>query len=96
MKRGRDVGARLHAGTVNINEGYAAAWGSIDAPMGGVGESGLGPAARHRGPAQVHRGADARPPAADEHRPAGQRQPGDLRQGDDDRAVGLMKKLGWR
>jgi succinate-semialdehyde dehydrogenase/glutarate-semialdehyde dehydrogenase len=27
---------------VNINEGYAAAWGSIDAPMGGVGESGLG------------------------------------------------------
>jgi succinate-semialdehyde dehydrogenase/glutarate-semialdehyde dehydrogenase len=42
VKRGRDVGARLHAGTVNINEGYAAAWGSIDAPMGGVGESGLG------------------------------------------------------
>ena len=42
VKRGRDVGSRLHAGTVNINEGYAAAWGSIDAPMGGVGESGLG------------------------------------------------------
>lgn len=42
VRQGRDVGARLHAGTVNINEGYAAAWGSIDAPMGGVGESGLG------------------------------------------------------
>jgi succinate-semialdehyde dehydrogenase / glutarate-semialdehyde dehydrogenase len=27
---------------VNINEAYAAAWGSVDAPMGGVGESGLG------------------------------------------------------
>jgi succinate-semialdehyde dehydrogenase/glutarate-semialdehyde dehydrogenase len=42
VRRGRHVAARLHAGTVNINEGYAAAWGSIDAPMGGVGESGLG------------------------------------------------------
>ena len=41
-KLGNDVAARLHAGTVNINEGYAAAWGSVDAPMGGVGESGLG------------------------------------------------------
>jgi succinate-semialdehyde dehydrogenase / glutarate-semialdehyde dehydrogenase len=41
-RRGRDVAARLHAGTVNINEAYGAAWGSIDAPMGGMGESGLG------------------------------------------------------
>ncbi len=42
VRRGREVGARLQAGTVNINEGYGAAWGSVDAPMGGVGESGLG------------------------------------------------------
>jgi succinate-semialdehyde dehydrogenase / glutarate-semialdehyde dehydrogenase len=42
VRTGRDVGARLHAGTVNVNEGYAAAWGSVDAPMGGVGESGVG------------------------------------------------------
>jgi len=42
VARGREVGALLHAGTVNINEAYAAAWGSIDAPMGGMGESGLG------------------------------------------------------
>jgi succinate-semialdehyde dehydrogenase/glutarate-semialdehyde dehydrogenase len=41
-RRGRQVAARLRAGTVNINEAYAAAWGSVDAPMGGVGESGLG------------------------------------------------------
>ncbi|MHA6804716.1 succinic semialdehyde dehydrogenase [Salinifilum ghardaiensis] len=40
--RGRAVAARLHAGTVNINEAFAAAWGSIDAPMGGMGDSGLG------------------------------------------------------
>ena len=41
-RRGRDVAARLRAGTVNVNEAYAAAWGSIDAPMGGMGDSGLG------------------------------------------------------
>jgi len=42
IKRGTEIGAQLHAGTVNVNEAFAAAWGSIDAPMGGMGESGLG------------------------------------------------------
>ncbi len=32
----------MQAGTVNVNEGYAAAWGSMDAPMGGFKDSGLG------------------------------------------------------
>ncbi|MGH3451437.1 MAG: succinic semialdehyde dehydrogenase [Haloechinothrix sp.] len=41
-KFGREVAARIHAGTVNVNEGYAATLGSIDAPMGGYGESGVG------------------------------------------------------
>jgi len=40
--RGRRVAAQIRAGTVNVNEGYAAAWGSVDSPMGGMGESGLG------------------------------------------------------
>ncbi|MEW9526901.1 succinic semialdehyde dehydrogenase [Microbispora sp. NPDC049125] len=40
--RGRAVAARLRAGTVNINEGYASAYGSYDAPMGGMKSSGLG------------------------------------------------------
>jgi succinate-semialdehyde dehydrogenase / glutarate-semialdehyde dehydrogenase len=40
--RGMRVAERLRAGAVNINEGYAAAWGSIDAPSGGVGDSGMG------------------------------------------------------
>ncbi|MFF4342928.1 succinic semialdehyde dehydrogenase [Kitasatospora sp. NPDC001540] len=39
---GRAVAARVHAGTVNVNEAFAAAWGSVDAPMGGMGDSGLG------------------------------------------------------
>ena len=41
-RRGRALAARVHAGTVNINEGYAAAWASVDAPMGGMRDSGLG------------------------------------------------------
>ena len=42
MARGRRLAARIRAGTVNINEGYAAAWGSVGAPMGGMRSSGLG------------------------------------------------------
>jgi succinate-semialdehyde dehydrogenase/glutarate-semialdehyde dehydrogenase len=41
-RRGRRIAERLQAGTVNVNEAYAAAWGSVDAPMGGWGDSGLG------------------------------------------------------
>ncbi|MFF2063553.1 succinic semialdehyde dehydrogenase [Streptomyces sp. NPDC058200] len=41
-RRGRAVAARLRTGTVNINEGYASAYGSVRAPMGGMKESGLG------------------------------------------------------
>ena len=40
--RGRHVARQIHAGTVNVNEAYAAAWASTDAPMGGMGQSGLG------------------------------------------------------
>jgi succinate-semialdehyde dehydrogenase/glutarate-semialdehyde dehydrogenase len=40
--RGHALAARLRAGTVNVNEGYSAAWGSVDAPMGGMKSSGLG------------------------------------------------------
>ena len=42
VRRGRAIAAGIHAGTVNINEGYAAAWGSVGAPMGGMKSSGLG------------------------------------------------------
>jgi succinate-semialdehyde dehydrogenase / glutarate-semialdehyde dehydrogenase len=42
LRRGRRVAEQLRAGTVNVNEAYAAAWASVDAPMGGMGDSGLG------------------------------------------------------
>jgi succinate-semialdehyde dehydrogenase / glutarate-semialdehyde dehydrogenase len=41
-RRARRVAAQLRTGTVNINEGYAAAYGSAQAPLGGRGDSGLG------------------------------------------------------
>ncbi|MBT2467662.1 succinate-semialdehyde dehydrogenase (NADP(+)) [Streptomyces sp. ISL-66] len=41
-RRGHAVAARLRTGTVNINEGYAPAYGSAGAPMGGMKDSGLG------------------------------------------------------
>ncbi|MEV0532664.1 succinic semialdehyde dehydrogenase [Kitasatospora sp. NPDC050463] len=42
LRRGRAIAARLRTGTVNVNEAYAAAYGSVGSPMGGMGESGLG------------------------------------------------------
>jgi acyl-CoA reductase-like NAD-dependent aldehyde dehydrogenase len=42
LARGRRIAAAIQAGTVNVNEAYGAAWGSADAPMGGMKNSGLG------------------------------------------------------
>ena len=42
LARGRRVAAQIQAGTVNVNEAYGAAWGSVAAPMGGMKASGLG------------------------------------------------------
>lgn len=44
---GRRLAQRLEVGMVNVNEGYAAAWGSTAAPLGGVKGSGSG---RRHGP----------------------------------------------
>ncbi|WP_328449138.1 succinic semialdehyde dehydrogenase [Streptomyces sp. NBC_00386] len=41
-RRGRAIAARLRTGTVNVNEGYAPAYGSVQSPMGGMKDSGLG------------------------------------------------------
>jgi len=41
-KRGAELATRVQAGTVNVNEGYAATWASHDAPMGGMKDSGVG------------------------------------------------------
>lgn len=41
-RAGQEMARRIDAGTVNVNEAYVSAWGSIDAPMGGFKDSGLG------------------------------------------------------
>lgn len=45
--RARALASRLRAGSVNVNEAIAASFGSLSAPMGGFGDSGLG---RRQGP----------------------------------------------
>lgn len=42
LKRAAKIAAKIHAGSVNVNDGFAAAFGSVAAPMGGMGQSGLG------------------------------------------------------
>jgi acyl-CoA reductase-like NAD-dependent aldehyde dehydrogenase len=43
LAKGRRIAARIESGSVNINEAYAATWGSTDAAIGGFKESGLRP-----------------------------------------------------
>jgi succinate-semialdehyde dehydrogenase/glutarate-semialdehyde dehydrogenase len=46
-ERAEALAAQLHCGTVCINDSHVAGWAAYDAPMGGVGESGIG---RRHGP----------------------------------------------
>jgi succinate-semialdehyde dehydrogenase/glutarate-semialdehyde dehydrogenase len=41
-KRAKEMAHRLRAGSVNVNEAYAATYGTAGAPMGGMGQSGIG------------------------------------------------------
>ncbi|MET0726077.1 MAG: succinic semialdehyde dehydrogenase [Leifsonia sp.] len=42
LARARRVAATIDAGSVNINEGYRGSFSTVDAPMGGIKQSGLG------------------------------------------------------
>lgn len=57
IRHARAVAHRIHAGSVNINEGYRATFGSVDAPMGGMKNSGLG---RRNGPEGLLRFVEGR------------------------------------
>lgn len=50
--RGRAVAREIKCGTVNINEAFGATFGSIDSPMGGMRQSGMG---RRQGSEGIHR-----------------------------------------
>jgi len=50
--RAREIARRIRCGTVNVNEAYAATFASVDSPMGGMRESGMG---RRQGSEGIHR-----------------------------------------
>ncbi len=41
-RRGREIARQIKCGTVNVNEAFGATFASIDSPMGGMRESGMG------------------------------------------------------
>ncbi len=51
-KRGRAMARQIKCGTVNVNEAFGATFASIDSPMGGMRQSGLG---RRQGAEGIHR-----------------------------------------
>ena len=61
--RARAIAAQIKCGTVNINEAFAATFGSIDAPMGGMRAVRPRPSPGRRGRAALHRDPVGRHPA---------------------------------
>ena len=55
-ERGIEVAERIECGTVNVDDPYGAAYGSLDAPMGGMKESGIG---RRHGAEGIHKYTEA-------------------------------------
>jgi len=51
-RRARELARRIKCGTVNINEAFGATFASVDSPMGGMRDSGLG---RRQGTEGIHR-----------------------------------------
>jgi succinate-semialdehyde dehydrogenase/glutarate-semialdehyde dehydrogenase len=41
-ERGREIARQIEAGTVSVNDAYISTYGSVDAPMGGMKDSGVG------------------------------------------------------
>lgn len=95
LRQAQGLARRLRAGTVNINEGYASAWASKRAPMGGMGVSGVG---RRHGDEGMHKYTE--PQTIATQRALGFDPPfgwSDERWGDTlTQAMGLMKKLGLK
>lgn len=55
--RGLEVARQIDCGTVCVNDAYVSGWAAVDAPMGGVGDSGLG---RRHGPEGIDRYLESR------------------------------------
>ncbi len=68
VRTARRLAAQVRAGSVNINDGAAAAAGSVEAPMGGMGDSGLG---RRHGAEGIRRYTEAQTVAVQRLLPLG-------------------------
>ncbi len=68
VRTARELAGRIRAGSVNINDGAAAAAASVEAPMGGMGESGLG---RRHGAEGIRRYTEAQTVAVQRLLPLG-------------------------
>lgn len=98
---GKDVRAaealatRIRAGAVNINDGAAAAAGSVEAGMGGMGDSGLG---RRHGADGITKYTDAQTIARQRLMPLGPPagKPAEHFVHATNKQLGLMKKIGLR
>ena len=55
------IARQIKCGTVNINEAYGATFGQLEAPMGGMRESGMGRRQGSRGHPPLHRGRSRSP-----------------------------------
>ena len=99
VRRGRRIAARIQAGTVNVNEGYVAAWGSVGAPMGGMRQSGLG---RRHGAVGITKYTEAQTISVQvgAHRGVGLGRffelPAERWTGAFTQALRAMKAVGWR
>jgi len=60
-RRARALARQVRCGTVNVNEAFAPSFASIDAPMGGMRESGMG---RRQGSEGIHRYTESQSVAA--------------------------------
>jgi len=56
VRRARVIARQIKCGTININEAFGATFASIDTPMGGMRESGMG---RRQGSEGIHRYTEA-------------------------------------
>ena len=56
-ERAADIAGQIEAGTVCINDPFLVGWAAYDAPMGGVGDSGIG---RRHGPEGLKRYAESK------------------------------------
>jgi len=66
--RGERVARQINCGTVCVNDGFAVAWSATDAPMGGMGDSGIG---RRHGPEGIRRYTESRTVAVSRVGPLG-------------------------